>query len=91
MIDPTNADLLEALSTRYVAPRILMLSSGIIALIPMMGKGEIHYISPSDFSTLATVIPTADELALQHDEINRNFRTKPPPSARTTPTLDELI
>lgn len=55
-------DLQETLSFRYVAPRIFMLSSGNIAICPMIGRGPPTIVEPKDFYDLCAMVPTTGEL-----------------------------
>lgn len=93
----TNEENLEILSTRYVAPRIMRLSSGRIAIIPMMGKGAPVLIDPTEYypegalNKLIAAIPTIDALEHQYASLREEHRHKPSATPRPLqPTLGDL-
>jgi hypothetical protein len=90
-----SPDEQEAKSFRYIAPRIMVLSSGVIAIIPMMGDGEITYHDPNAYdhpyaayAALVEAIPTLKQLDEQYVEL-QSRRPKLVPQVERA-TLDDL-
>lgn len=83
-------DELEAASTRYIAPRIMRLASGRIALIPMLGRDPPRFIEPSEFSL--DMIPTYHDLEVFKAKTEATMRStfKPQTTKPPKPTLDDL-
>lgn len=85
-----TTDEQEALSFRYIAPRIFFLSSGNIAIIPMIGEAKPVIVESQNFYDLQSYIPDMQELeALERAQVRAQTRpaTPKPPKA----TLDDLI
>lgn len=87
----------EALSFRYVAPRVFRLSSGNIAIVPMIGRGAPNIVTPQVFAEFwRTLLPNIDDLetlnrvedhAMRQRAASMNAPRKPAP---TKATLDDL-
>lgn len=83
MTNMTNEESLEILSTRYVAPRIMRLTSGRIAIVPMMGKGEPKLVDYNDATPVETLeelydaIPSVDDLERTYSELRETVRAAP--------------
>lgn len=92
----TNEENLEIQSTRYIAPRVMRLTSGRIAIIPMMGKGAPVLIDNAignleNLTALFNSIPSIDDLERTYYTI-RDAHVKAPSSTPRSlqPTLDDL-
>lgn len=72
-----------ASSIRYIAPRVVLLDSGLFALIDMMGEAPPAILNAE---ALIYAIPTESELCTQYNQLSRP-KPKPKPS---TLTLEEL-
>ena len=87
----TNEEELEILSTRYIAPRVVRLSSGNIAIIPMMGRSAPTIVPAHDFIAIIRAIPSIDDLETQSRAIAEAHRTRPAAAPKPfQPTLDDL-
>lgn len=83
----------EALSFRYIAPRIMFLSSGNIAIIPMIGRRGVTIVEPQNFYDLQSYIPHPEELERQYEDAETAMRarlTKHMPPKPTKASLDDL-
>lgn len=83
----------EALSFRYVAPRIFILSSGNIAIVPMVGRKPPVIVETKNFYDLVSYLPTMEELEAQHQAADLEQRTRVTVmnrEARPKATLDDL-
>jgi hypothetical protein len=88
----------EALSFRYVAPRIMVLSSGNIAICPMLGREPPRIVTPEQFALeWHNLLPTLEQLDLVHQLADKAMRARmatlapkrmTPPSHKAT--LDDL-
>jgi len=88
---PAELDLQEALSFRYIAPRIVTLSSGNIAIIPMLGREPPTIVAPTQFHR--GLIPNLTQLEAEQLRTEAEMRVRAsPPSSRSTPkpTMDDL-
>ncbi len=81
-------DEMEAQSTRYIAPRIMRLSSGRIAIIPMIGREPPRFIEAADFTI--DMIPTDDQLTAYKEVTEAAMKRRAEPAAKPKPTLDDL-
>lgn len=79
----TASDKQAASSIRYIAPRVVLLDSGLFALIDMMGDNSPAILNAE---ALIYAIPTEASLCAQYNQLNRP-KPKPKPS---TLTLEEL-
>lgn len=94
----TNEESLEIQSTRYIAPRVMRLSSGNIAIIPMIGRDPPIVIDMDNLSrfaanlaTLYDAIPTIDTLEEKYRFLQTEHRRAPASTPRSLqPTLDDL-
>lgn len=81
----------EAQSFRYVAPRVFVLSSGNIAICPMVGRQPIRIVRMQDFDP-AVDLPHMHDLENQHTramEDQRACATTMKPT-RFQASLDDL-
>ena len=86
-----TSDEQEAASFRYIAPRIFMLSSGNIAIIPMIGRGATVIVEPKNFYDLVSYLPTMNELEALHRQSEAVMRARQSSTPKPLqPTLDDL-
>lgn len=81
----------EASSFRYVAPRIMVLSSGNIAVISMLGREPPRIYTPAEFGIHC--LPTMDQLDETQRAGNQLMRERmdhPPRPKPIKASLDDL-
>lgn len=88
-----TSDEQEALSFRYVAPRVFRLSSGNIALCPMIGREPPIIYTPEAFMNLLPIPSMQDleDLSKREDAAMRaRMQSLAPKPFKTQASLDDL-